>query len=491
MGPPFDEGSSTLGRSRDHGLAWGRSWRTRVASAALFGIVAVLGATACKSREVEALERAAADVGAIQWNDGQDAAAKLRLLQALQAAIDRLPSIKAAEAARVKGNEALQRALVAGLAQPLMVRLERQLRADVGEGQMGYDALKTYLLLGDPPRAKTFQPWLTRTLLQRTSDELRPWSKASPEELRELLASVWLSYLDALVSGAVTPEPLDASLVQQVRDIRRRVGGNQRFYAQLVGTLGEAKIDPGSAAEGDNLLYSPVSLKALFADQPAVLTVLRSKRFQSESTWLLVEGPYTAKGYEAVQRAMKERLETELSDGWVLLDDAKAEAEHERRIRVSLARVQVDYEQQYVSQWRDFLLDIEVAPAKNDQELARHLEILATEPCPLGRILQVLRDNTEAVVRPKSGSPSGAQELEPGEVIRTTFASMVAFAAQGEGSGLGQYHAAIRSAHDKLAMGDRAGVKEAEKKTRELLWKLDNPGQLYLGPLLLAPLGAK
>jgi type VI protein secretion system component VasK len=479
-----------LARSRSRGLVWSNTWRLRMAAAAMLGMLVVLGAAACKNREVETAERATADVAAINWSDKDDVAGKLRELDTLRAAMDRLPSTKAGDTARAKGNEALMQATRVGLVQPLVARLEAQLRAETGAGEAGYPALKTYLMLGDRARAKTFQPWLTTELVRRSTEELQRRTKASPSDLRQLLLATWSPYVEALVSGGVEPEELDASLVQQVRDIRRRVGDTARVYDELITSLGSATIDPGSPPEGANLRYPPAGLKDVFADQPAVLSVLRSRRFQSEGKWQVVEGPYTANGYHAVQRGMKEYLERRISEAWVISSDPKEEAESKYRGRLMVARAEQDYEQEYAKQWQAFLLDIEVTPAKDDKELAAHLKILATEPCPLRRLLQVLRDQTETMQAWEDGKPTEV-EAKPNERIHAPFAATLAFAGPANDSGLAQYLEAMRAAYDKLAQGDRAGLKAAEQRTRELLWKLDEPGQKMLGPLLLAPVGAK
>jgi hypothetical protein len=182
-----------------------------------------------------------------------------------------------------------------------------------------------------------------------------------------------------------------------------------------------------------------------------------------------------------VQEALSKWLAKLRTEGFVLGEETRDD-----RAVLQMHRVMQDYEQQYVTQWRDLLLDVTVAPAKDDKERGATLKVLATDPCPMRQLLQALRANTEGFK--DVGAVTG---FKPGETIRAAFASILAFSEPGDASALSQYIGALRSASDKLSTNDRSGLKAAEDKTKELLWKLDQPGQDLLGPLLLAPLGAK
>lgn len=447
-------------------------------------LAALLLVVACKSKELEAVDQAEAAVAAIDWNDGRDVADKLRTLAALDTALQQLPAGKDRQARRAAGDRALTSAIAVGLVRPVIAQLEKELRMDVGLGQRGFDALKTYLLLGSPARAKEHAGWLTLELSSRAAGLHGPASKLPAKQLQTELGKVVMRYTMALADGEVEAEALDADLVEQVRKIRRMVAGSDRLWELIVDKLAAERIDPGGPATDENLRFPPLSLATLFADRREVLAVLHSKRFDREAVWQQVDGVYTAAGYQAVHKAAADRLAAAKADRFVL-DEGEARSATDRLVLANRRLLQ-DYEQQHVKVWRELLLDVTVVPAKSDEERAKIVKLLATEPCPLRQLLDLVRESTVAMKATEGAAPAPQSEL-----ANKTFGSLGAFGGPAADAPLAQYHQALREASDKLASQDRSGLKAAEQKTRELLWKLDATGQELVGPVLLGVLGAK
>ncbi|MGK4003722.1 type VI secretion system membrane subunit TssM [Sorangium sp. So ce1036] len=429
------------------------------------------------------------------------------------------------------------KSLKEGFVAPAKAQLERELET-VREREYldGYNALRSYLLLGKEHRGKLEEEakWQVGRLTQVWANVLRPITDLPESDLKARLAPHVAYYVDLVRRGVLAAEDLNDPLIQKARDELRKVDPTKRYYDQFVTTLKDQKYDEAGPNTRENLKYPPVSLNEMFADRPEVLSVVQSAQRNRTGNWFEVEGPYTAKGHAQVIESLKEgkkKLEREL---WVLpLSDE--ESRQGDRIQKELDRVRQDYDNAYISQWEAFFRDIQVEIPKTNRDAIREFRILSTPDWPYRRLLQrladetqfqrdekpnvltadggiidqvksKLRQRTERRTGPLGGLlPSG--EAEHYDPVPDKFASMVEFgvpgpAAEGQpppAPKLNRYVSLLEQLAGEMSVVEdgppdtdtsRATqlFQDAVKETQGLLLSMDETGQRHMGPLLMNPL---
>ena len=246
------------------------------------------------------------------------------------------------------------------------------------------------------------------------ADILRPTTQISEQDLREKLQKHTTYYVDLLRRGIVAGPEIDQALVQQARDILRRVGSSQRYYDQFVTVLIDKKVDDAGGDTRENLMYPPITLKDMFEDRPDVLAKVSSRRKNREGKWQEVQGPYTARGREAVLASLEGGPDVLEREKWVVPLSTE-EKQQGDRIKLALARVRQDYDAQYIAQWTEFFRDIDVAIPQNNQESIEEFRVLATPDWPYWRLLRALKDNTQ-FAKPKAEEAAGPGGSKDGVV---------------------------------------------------------------------------
>jgi type VI secretion system protein ImpL len=289
-----------------------------------------------------------------------------------------------------------------GFIDPVKARLESRLKQTSGAKYLEeYNALKTYLLLDNRPdpagnllHLEPLGDWQRDQLTQIWAEILRPSTQLSERDLWEKLEPHTTYYVTLLRRSVVSGPELDDALVQQARDILRRVGPSQRYYDQFVTVLIDEKIDKAGPDTRDNLMYPPVTLKDMYADRPDVLAKVSSKRKAREGKWQEVQGPYTLRGREKVLSSLDNGYELLEREKWVVPLSTE-EKQQGDRIKLALARVRQDYDNQYIAQWTEFFRDIDVAIPTNNVESIEEFRALSTPEWPYARLLRALKDNTQ------------------------------------------------------------------------------------------------
>ncbi len=463
-----------------------RAAMLRAASTILMLTLVMLAASCSKQATESSLKPLVEQVSAIDWTDGTAMDGNLRKLDALRTQLEQVADEPDAGSDVVQAREKLAAGITKGLIEPVKDALERDLKVITGKDYLQeYDTLKTYLLLNDPAHVKEFGTFLRLRLVSRCMARFTG-SKLPRRQLLRLVGALTHRYVELLESGKATGLPLDQALVASARDILTRIGPVQRLYDQLVTVLIDEKIDQQGPADPRNLKYAPVSLPTVFTDKPAALTVLQSKRKLKEGTWLVVRGPYTATGFEAVCANIDAAKKTLLRESWVVPSPGT-----DSRLRLrSLRRLEQDYVSQYIREWSELLRDIEVKSAANRKDRAHVLKTLSTPPWPYLTLLRVVEDHTVRMqLRGKPAKP----RMKQAKPIRDKFASLVGFAIAKSASEtpLSKYMEAVRPVAAALMSGSAPKLKAAEIETRTLLLQTDAFGQVVLSPLLLGPLGAR
>lgn len=397
----------------------------------------------------------------LKW-DGDNMAKSLATLAAFGEAIDQSKSDGAKDDVLGQARDVYAASAEAGIINPVRAALEAELKK-APEGDQG---LKLYLLLADRTRAKSYRKWFTEALIARGT--LLGAKQGGAQ--RSVLDAVIKRYVDLFLAGHARKFEVDAALAEGARDRLAVVGPVQKLYAELVDALELAKYDPSGSDALSNRVYPPISLARMFADRPEVAKVLTGE--------LTVPGPYTAKGFKAVEQGLKDAKTRAERDGWVVPANKVSDR--------TLARVRQDYLDQYMVEWTRFLRGVKPVVGSDLKEREAALHTLEVPEWPYLRLLRTLEDETQ-----KLG--------EAGAPIATRFASLVAFGLpRGPTTRLAKYIDALHAFRSQLVLElaiDAAGraltatdVATTSKLTANLIADTDDFAKSVLDKWLLPPM---
>jgi type VI secretion system protein ImpL len=166
----------------------------------------------------------------------------------------------------------------------------------------------------------------------------------------------------------------------------------KRYYDFFVNSLIDEKYDDGGEDVRSNRKYPPTTLGDLFADRPDVLKVITSKNLKENKRFKEVEGPYTEKGHYRVLRNVKQGVGLLESEQWIVPLGPEEKGE---RVPRNLLHLAEEYDQRYVEQWTDWLLDITVQSPATVKEAIDLYNVLTKAERPYLRILRTLEDHTQ------------------------------------------------------------------------------------------------
>ncbi len=366
--------------------------------------------------------------------------------------------------------------------------------------------------------------WATVRYTNIWSEILRTTSNVSEIELKKQISPHIRYYLQLLKDKRAVPLQADAALVEATRKTLQSVPVNKRYYDLFINALSEETY-----LDRDTKVYPPLSLGELFAGRAEVLKWLSSARYQKEKLWKQVEGPYTERGHYATVKNVTDAAGLLEREQWVVPLGPDETAD---RIPINLKRLADEYDQGYVIQWTDFMLDITVKSPATVKEAIELCTVLSTAEFPYARILRQMEEHTQWLKPPgviETELQKDAQRrinqqisaktgLRPGTVpvdlrkmgehvsiVPTTFKRTVEFAiprAGGTGPStdipLAKYIARLESVKGELQRMEDATPNvdprlAAEKldaayaDTSALLQPFDDKTRALLGTLLLTP----
>lgn len=258
---------------------------------------------------------------------------------------------------------AYQRLLQSALLPRMTARLEEVLRrGDANSQEQLYEALRVYLMLGQPQHLdpQSVLAWLDY-------DWRRSLPEAAPEQRDSLLA-----HADALLDGAAAAAPpaLDAALVGKVRATLAMMPLPQRVYNRLKRQVAQQRLPETSVN------------RAVGRDVSAVLA-----RKSGEPLSRGVPGLYSVAGYRALLKEAPLALADIAKDSWVL-DRREAEGALGALTGPQMnAAVQQLYFADYIRAWDAMLADVRVAPFSSLDQGARITNALAAADSPLKAFL--------------------------------------------------------------------------------------------------------
>jgi type VI secretion system protein ImpL len=274
----------------------------------------------------------------------------------------------------VDADTAYRRALNGLLLPRLLFRLESQLRANIGNQEFVYQALKVYLMLGvQGPLDKDFvKEWMDAD-----------WNQQFPGAAMQLTRDQLTAHLDAMLEQPLTEIALDGNLVTDARRTLEQYPLAQRAYAMIKQTGVVRDVPPWRVADH-------------VGPQGTQIILLGGSPDLSRG----VPGLYTYEGYHnAFLPALAEIAPDMARDGWIM--GAKSQIANDDATIQSIMRDVISiYVNDYVDQWTQLLGQIGLATPRDKQEAAGFANILAGPTSPLKNLLSDIARQTKLTAPP-------------------------------------------------------------------------------------------
>lgn len=251
-----------------------------------------------------------------------------------------------------------------------MIRVESVLKENLGNPQVAYPALKTYLMLADEERLDPayLKQWITTEWQQNFGRSL---SREQHEQLT--------LHLDALLALRPfrLPFDLDRNLVNHVRVLLSETSHAQRAYAMIKSELitqGEEFTVANAGGPGARQALIRISGEPLNRGVPAM---------------------FSPPGYALFLTTQGRVLGEQEDEFWIFGTDASGSTGLDT---TALSReVTRLYFRDYISSWWQFLEDIRIRPFSNFHEAAEILNIITGDESPLVLVLRGAAEQTDLV----------------------------------------------------------------------------------------------
>ena len=273
-----------------------------------------------------------------------------------------------------------------GFVLPCKQRLEDKLKRFHGDPYITERTdLKAYLMLSDIEHLDV--EWATTRFTKLWADLLKLSSDMDETSLRKRLAPHVLYYFTLLKLNRALPLAGDPALVAAARKTLMSVPVQKRYYDLFINSIIEETY-----GDNETKMYPPLTLGDIFGGRQNVLDKIASAQFQKTKAWKQVAGPYTEKGHFAVVKNITDSLGLLEREKWVV---PLTEEETPQRIPVNIKRLADDYDQAYLAEWTDWLLDITVRSPATVKEAIELFGILNTAEYPYAKIIRQLEDHTQ------------------------------------------------------------------------------------------------
>ena len=262
-------------------------------------------------------------------------------------------------------RDAYLRELNALLTPLIAARLGEQLASGAGGVDFQYEALKTYLMLGDAERLDPEQIRLWMHLDWANSFRDRPDVQ---DRLRTHLAS--------LLGGGVQPLALDPALVQSARARLKQVPLSQFVYGQLKRELTANDKNPFRVSDAVGPMGDRVFQRA-------------SGKGLDEG----VPGLFTYRGYYSLYKTNSGNLVDRFrKENWVLgiAEDDLGKVQLEQLDE----QVGALYYADYTRSWQELLKDLRIVPLVSIAQAQSVLDVLSSPTSPLKSLLQAVDRET-------------------------------------------------------------------------------------------------
>ncbi|MDB5831000.1 MAG: icmF [Caballeronia sp.] len=253
---------------------------------------------------------------------------------------------------------------------PIVVqRMEEQLRrGDADSAATQYEALRAYLMLGDPTH---FDPAALRVWA------MHAWQRGALQNATDAQRASIDRHLEALFRRGQFDSnlPLDQNLIAQARATLNRVPLAQRLDGRIEQQLAQLRLPDFTIAKA----AGPSGLLVFVRKSGAPLT-------QG------VDGAYTRTGFDAFVRLREAALANVSKDDWVLgRAEAHPDPGNTEALRAALTRL---YSEETIRQWDGLLADVGVVPFATPDQGARIANLLGSPASPLRGLIQAAARET-------------------------------------------------------------------------------------------------
>jgi len=286
---------------------------------------------------------------------------------------------------------AYRRALNAALLPRMLNRLHVRIRQSVDETEALYQALKVYLMLGQPQHLdrKLVNDWF------KVDWALR-FPGPSNQEVRDRLEA----HLAALLEGELTPPSLDGAVIASARDVLAQRPLAERVYAVVKREAERADLGewrPTDKVKDVARYFTRRSGAPITTGMPGLFT------YNGYNSEFLVRVP------EFARQAARET--------WIVgsankesLDDADVSA-------VTKAVLDL-YFDDYVRQWQAYLDDVDVIPFRSFAEAAEVSKVLSDIDSPIKGFIAAVSEETRLARLPGDVGTGGSVTGKIGELIK-------------------------------------------------------------------------
>jgi len=274
-----------------------------------------------------------------------------------------------------------------------LARIARQLRSSLQQAaannpEASYEALKVYLMLYEPERfdARLVKSWL-RNDWERT---------LSAQAVQAGVVDKLGAHLDRLLDGRVivSPIPVDAALVAEVRQRLAQMSPAQRAYSRVKQLL----------LSGPNLPADFTLVRASGPEAPQVFT-RQSGRPLTQG----ISGLFTYDGYHGVFKHELPKVTALLAreEGWVLGQiDGKRNAANEVLTGQLANEVKRLFLMEYAKVWEDFLADVRSVSMKSLDQAGEQARLYSSANSSLEQFVRAVAKETTLARR--AGDDGGA-----------------------------------------------------------------------------------
>ncbi len=264
---------------------------------------------------------------------------------------------------------AYRRALSTKFLPRILSRLEGQIQESTGNASLLYEALKVYLMLGNPE-------FLDRDLV--ATWVALDWEIRLPgpsnAEAREALGQ----HLSTLLQGELRAVPLDGTVVAQARAVLLRQPLAQRVYGQIEREAGTSDLNEWRLTD------------KIGADAARYF-----RRVSGAPLSQGVPGLYTYNGFRDHFLARGQSLIREAAaQTWVLGAEYEAGMSEAELANLTHAVTEL-YLANYIRQWEDFLKDIDIAAFSSFDVAVGVVNGLSAVDSPMRAVLRAVRDETK------------------------------------------------------------------------------------------------
>lgn len=294
----------------------------------------------------------------------------------------------------VQAQRVYQRLLRQTLLPIVVQRMEEQLRrGDADSAATQYEALRAYLMLGDPTH---FDPAALRIWA------MHAWQRGALRNATDAQRASIDGHLEALFRRGQFDAnlPLDQNLIAQARATLNRVPLAQRLDGRIEQQLAQLRLPDFTIAKA----AGPSGLLVFVRKSGAPLT-------QG------VDGAYTRAGFDAFMRLREAALADLLKDDWALgRGETRTDPAGTDALRAALTRL---YCEETIRQWDGLLADVGVVPFAAPDQGARIANLLGSPASPLRGLIQAAARETTFTSAPVPPGKLDALKQNLGKALVT------------------------------------------------------------------------